>query len=115
MMISRLPAEYEMRRVEITKLVLASPDPNNELLPHASWFRVDDLAGTVNQGTLEIAIPDDITGALRRTLEFAAWIKGIPSTARYVPPHAACDTNATRSGRPLLSSGPVLPIYPAYF
>ncbi len=62
------------------------------LLPHAPWFRLDELPVVLNQGTLEITIPESIPGALRRTLEFAAWIEGNPVTARFATPYAASET-----------------------
>ena len=64
------------------------------LLPDAPWVRFDELPVAINQGTLEMPIPAIIPGALRRTLEFAAWIEGNPDTARFATPDAASETGA---------------------
>ena len=64
------------------------------LLPHSPRFKLDELPVVLNQGTLEITIPEIIPGALRRTLEFSAWIEFNPGTARYATTYVENETNA---------------------
>lgn len=75
-------------RLQFSGGVHAAQAQIRTLLQHAPWFTVEKVPTVIDARTLNITIPDQMQGMLRRTLEFAVWTTDQALVHRYATMHA---------------------------